>query len=84
MSPKAIFSTYFKDLAAVAHQGDAREESFYPALAKMLDGIAQATGRVFPLSAFIPAAPTGTLRTAGPQRPIVILAAAGIQSPFYV
>ena len=45
MSPKAIFSTYFKDLAAAAHRGDAREESFYPALAKLLDGIAQATGR---------------------------------------
>ena len=45
MSKSAIFSTYFKDLAAVAHRGDAREESFYPALAKLLDGIAQATGR---------------------------------------
>ena len=45
MSQPAIFSTYFKDLAAVARQGDAREESFYPALGKMLDGIAQATGR---------------------------------------
>ena len=45
MSRGAIFSTYFKDLAAVAHRGDAREESFYPALAKLLDGIAQATGR---------------------------------------
>ena len=45
MSKNAIFPTYFKDLAAVAHRGDAREESFYPALAKLLDGIAQATGR---------------------------------------
>ena len=45
MSREAVFSTYFKDLAAVAHRGDAREESFYPALAKLLDGIAKATGR---------------------------------------
>ena len=45
MSREAIFSTYFHDLAAVAHQGDAREESFYPALGKMLGGIAKATGR---------------------------------------
>ena len=30
------------------------------------------------------AGPTGTLRTAAPPRPIVILAAAGIQSPYYV
>ena len=45
MSKKAVFSTYFKDLASVAHRGDAREESFYPALGKMLGGIAKATGR---------------------------------------
>ena len=45
MSKKAVFSTYFKDLAAVAHRGDAREESFYPALGKMLEGIARETGR---------------------------------------
>ncbi len=45
MSKNAIFSTYFKDLAAVAHRGDAREESFYPALGKMLGGIARETGR---------------------------------------
>ena len=45
MSPKAIFSTYFKDLAAMVRQGDAREESFYPALGKMLGGIAKETGR---------------------------------------
>ena len=45
MSPNAVFSTYFKDLASVAHRGDAREESFYPALGKMLGGIAKATGR---------------------------------------
>lgn len=45
MSKKAIFSTYLKNLAAVARQGDAREESFYPALADMLKKIAHTTGR---------------------------------------
>ena len=45
MSKSAIFSTYLEDLAAVARRGDAREESFYPALGKMLGGIAQETGR---------------------------------------
>ena len=38
----------------------------------------------FSVSADILAPPTGTLRTAAQQRPIVILAAAGIQRPFYV
>ena len=45
MNPKPIFSTYLKDLSAVAHQGDAREESFYPALAKMLEAFAHASGK---------------------------------------
>ena len=45
MSSKAFFSAYLKKLAAVARQGDAREESFYPALADMLKGMADATGR---------------------------------------
>ena len=45
MSKNAIFSTYLKDLAAVARRGDAREESFYPALGKMLGAIAKETGR---------------------------------------
>lgn len=45
MNSKPIFSTYLKDLSSVAHQGDAREESFYPALAKMLEEFAQAAGR---------------------------------------
>ena len=44
-NPKTIFSSYLKDLSTVAHQGDAREESFYPALAKMLEAFAHATGR---------------------------------------
>lgn len=45
MNQKTIFSTYLNNLAAVARQGDAREESFYPALADMLKEIAHATGK---------------------------------------
>lgn len=45
MNSKPIFSTYLKDLSTVAHQGDAREESFYPALAKMLEAFAHASGK---------------------------------------
>ena len=45
MAPKELFAKYLKDLSAVAQQGDAREESFYPTLADMLKGIAESTGR---------------------------------------
>lgn len=45
MSDQAPFKAYFKELHAVAQQGDAREESFYPALADMLKTVADATGR---------------------------------------
>lgn len=45
MSQKTIFAKYLKELSAVALQGDAREESFYPALAHMLAEIAKAQGR---------------------------------------
>lgn len=45
MNQKTIFSTYLNNLAAVARQGDAREESFYPALADMLKEMARATGK---------------------------------------
>jgi len=45
MSDKPIFTKYLKELSAVALQGDAREESFYPTLAEMLAAIAKATGR---------------------------------------
>ena len=45
VTQKSIFSTYLSDLTAVARQGDAREESFYPALADMLRETARATGR---------------------------------------
>lgn len=45
MRDKTLFNNYFRELQAVAQQGDAREESFYPALAGMLKTIADATGR---------------------------------------
>jgi len=45
VSKKALFSKYLKELSGVALQGDAREESFYPALADMLTEVAQASGR---------------------------------------
>ncbi len=45
MGNKTIFSKYLNDLTAVAQQGDAREESYYPALADMLKKMADATDR---------------------------------------
>ena len=45
VTPKTLFSKYLKNLTDVARQGDAREESFYPALADMLEKMADATGR---------------------------------------
>jgi hypothetical protein len=45
MFHKTIFSKYLKELSAVSLQGDAREESFYPALADMLAEAAKAQGR---------------------------------------
>ena len=45
MNKKAIFTSYFKGLATIARQGDAREESFYPALATMLKEVADNRGR---------------------------------------
>ena len=45
MSNKPIFLKYLNDLTAVARQGDAREESYYPALADMLKKMADATDR---------------------------------------
>jgi len=41
----ACFSRYLKNLTDIAQQGDAREESFYPALADMLKKMADATDR---------------------------------------
>jgi len=46
MSKKTLFAKYLKELSEVAFQGDAREESFYPALADMLSEVAKATGRM--------------------------------------
>ncbi len=45
MSDQTPFKAYFKELHSVAQQGDAREESFYPALAAMLKSVAEETGR---------------------------------------
>ena len=45
MSESGLFDDYLKELHAVARQGDAREESFYPALADMLKTVADETGR---------------------------------------
>jgi hypothetical protein len=45
MSDKTLIEGYFKELHALAQQGDAREESFYPALAAMLKAAADSTGR---------------------------------------
>lgn len=45
MTPADLFSGYLKDLHAVARQGDAREESFHPALAGLLQTVAESTGR---------------------------------------
>ena len=46
MTQKSIFSKYLNDLTAVARQGDAREESFYFSLERMLTNIACATGKM--------------------------------------
>jgi hypothetical protein len=45
MKIKAILTDYFKSIADVAGQGDAREESFYSCLEALLQGIATSTGR---------------------------------------
>ncbi|MGI5869473.1 MAG: type ISP restriction/modification enzyme [Kiritimatiellia bacterium] len=45
MTNEELFTDYFNELHAVARQGDAREESFYPALADMLKTVAERTGR---------------------------------------
>lgn len=42
---KALFRKYLKDLSEVALRGDAREESFYPALATLLQEVSEATRR---------------------------------------
>ncbi len=45
MSKNKLFSGYMKELSAAVRLGDAREESFYPALAGMLAEVAQTSGR---------------------------------------
>jgi hypothetical protein len=45
MTSSRIFRDYMAQLAEVASRGDAREESFYPALAAMLKAVAKAAGR---------------------------------------
>jgi hypothetical protein len=42
---KTILTDYFKALANVARQGDAREESFYSCLETLLQQVAGAAGR---------------------------------------
>ena len=42
---RALFSRYLNALHGINRQGDAREESFYPALAEMLKAVALATDR---------------------------------------
>ena len=42
---KTLFTNYLKELHAVARQGDAREESFYPSLSVLLKASAEASGR---------------------------------------
>ena len=44
MTPKKLFKDYLKGLASVAQRGDAREESFYPVLAALVENFATATG----------------------------------------
>jgi hypothetical protein len=41
VNDKPVFAKYLKELSAVALQGDAREESFYPTLAEMLAAISR-------------------------------------------
>jgi hypothetical protein len=45
MNKRTFFTKYLKNLSEVALRGDAREESFYPALADMLAEVAQTSGR---------------------------------------
>lgn len=45
MQKKPYFRTYLENLTNVIRAGDAREESFYPALVHLIGNVAQATGR---------------------------------------
>ena len=57
MSDTDLFNAYLKDLHAAARRGDAREESFYPALAGLLKARADATGSIATASASRPFLP---------------------------
>jgi|GEM_PF-2529924 len=43
MTKKVLFTDYLKSLSEVALRGDAREESFCPALSDMLQEVAKAS-----------------------------------------
>jgi hypothetical protein len=45
MAEHELFTAYLHKLHSVAERGDAREESYYPALAEMLTAVAAKTGR---------------------------------------
>jgi hypothetical protein len=45
MNSKSLFTSYLKHLFEISLRGDAREESFYPALAEMVGNAARETGR---------------------------------------
>jgi len=45
MRVKPLFKKYLKDLSDVSLRGDARQESFYPALAGLLQQVSEVTGR---------------------------------------
>lgn len=45
MTPKNLFNAYLRKLTQIVSMGDAREESFYPALKDLLQKFAHATGR---------------------------------------
>ena len=45
MSPDIALTDYLQDLAEIHGRGDAREESFYPVLRRLLRDFAQSTGR---------------------------------------
>jgi hypothetical protein len=45
MKHKALITDYFKELTETALKGDAREESFYPALARFVEDLARGLGK---------------------------------------
>ncbi len=45
MNMKPLFKSYLKELSDTTLRGDAREESFYPALATLFQEVSEATDR---------------------------------------